>query len=820
MNIRPNCHLDHISPIWRVLGWVLSLMLVLSVWAWNIPSGNAEEDLPLYSDSLHSSATSAPAESPKETADITVPSPDPEPSPESEPPEETAGLFDEFNSSKTNQITVADGFPCVEGEAIIQFRTSLTDYGVKQALSATDTVSSDIIQKNLHVVQIPEGQTIEQYIGEIKEQPGVVYAQPNYVYYLDDDERILIPDGAGEVGRGLETITNDSYLGYQWYLDKINAYEAWDATMGDAGVHVAVIDTGADLTHPDLAGRILFQTDVVDTETDAEDDNGHGTHVAGIIAATANNNEGIAGVASNTSLIVVDVFDTNGSKWWATTQAIVEGISYARSNGADVINLSLGSYTNDFAEENAVNVAVNAGVVVISSAGNDNTANMHYPSDLDSVISVIATDWDDNKASYSNYGQQKDISAPGGDSEQPPQSYIISTYPASLVGTGYQPYAWMAGTSMASPVVSGVVALMLSAHPGLTVEEVKERLYDSATDLGTAGRDNNYGYGRVDAYKAVCGVYVRFDSGGGSAVDAQLIEPGEKAAAPLRIPLKDGNPHGYIFGGWYKEPAGINAWRFASDAVTEETTLYAKWEDWVSQKDVVSGGKLKRTYYLNNGWPSQIREYFGADDTTGIYRIHYYTDGLRTSYRVFYENGNLKNIIELHSNGSASKANYFNTNGVRTSYKLYDTAGRMTHYVECYSNGSASKVNYYNVSNGLRTSFKLYDTSGRMTHYAECYSDGVSAKKLNYYNVSTGVRTSFKQYDTAGCMTHYAECYSDGVRARKINYYNPATGIRTSYKTYRTDGSTICWVQCDSGGKPQTATYYDENGNTVKIVRY
>jgi hypothetical protein len=107
-----------------------------------------------------------------------------------------------------------------------------------------------------------------------------------------------------------------------------------------------------------------------------------------------------------------------------------------------------------------------------------------------------------------------------------------------------------------------------------------------------------------------------------------------------------------------------------------------------------------------------------------------------------------------------------------------------------------------------------------MTHYALYHTDGVKTKNLYYYNVSTGKRTSYKLYDTGGRMTHYALYYSDGVKIKKLNYYNVSTGIRKAYKTYRTDGSLSCYVKCDSKGKPTVATYYDEEGNVIKVVQY
>ena len=388
----------------------------------------------------------------------------------------------------------------------------------------------------------------------------------------------------------------------------------------------------------------------------------------------------------------------------------------------------------------------------------------------------------------------------------------------SVTGAGGFPSTFY-GTSAAAPHVAAIAAVLKSRFPTTSNASIKSMLYNNAVDLGSSGRDNTYGYGRADALVAINYWNVIFDCQGGSSVSTQLIKTGEKAIVP-RIPLRDGSPHGYIFDGWYKESGCTNVWSFGSDAVTADTTLYAKWIDWVAQRDEIVGGKLQRTYYLANGRPSRIDEYFGADDTTGIYRIHYYTDGLRTSYRVYYENANLQTVVELYSNGNAMKVYYFNTAGVRTTYKLLDSAGRMTHYAECYSSGQAKKVSYYNVSTGKRTSYKLFDTAGRMTHYAECYPDGIKAKKVSYYNVSTGKRTAYKLYDTAGRMTHYAICYPDGVKAQKLNYYNVSTGIRTAYKTYRTDGSVSCYVECDSRGNPKKATYYDEKGNVIKVVNY
>lgn len=233
-------------------------------------------------------------------------------------------------------------------------------------------------------------------------------------------------------------------------------------------------------------------------------------------------------------------------------------------------------------------------------------------------------------------------------------------------------------------------------------------------------------------------------------------------------------------------------------------------------------GQLHYVYYNPDSSISREVIYYGVNDSSNIQKINYYTDGIRTSYRLFNESGNLRNLVELYSGGQTKKINYYNTSsGNRYAYKLYDTSGRMTHYIFTYSNGKKpEKTNYYDVVTGKRTSYKLYDTQGRTTHLISCHPDGAKPEKTNYYNVSTGIRTSYKLYDTKGRTTRYAICYSDGVKAKKMNCYNVNTGIRWGYKTYRTNGTCSCYVKCDSEGKPSVATYYDEDGNVTKVERY
>lgn len=497
---------DRTIPAARVLALLLALLLALAVLGISPGVACAEEP-------------AKPDVAPSETSTEVSPLPEPE-EPEAEDalmaaaaPAEAAPLLEPAETGNDAlAVTTVGGFPCVSGEVLVQFRRSASDADVQAALASVDAEDPEEIVNNLHVVEVPEGETIPGYIETLEEQPNVLFAQPNYVYY-QADTNVVPASGLSEDRSPIDLPIdppNDAYLAYQWYLAKIGAYTAWNTTMGDSGVRVAVLDTGADLDHPDLVGRIVAQTDVVDNDGSAEDDNGHGTHVAGIIAATANNNIGVAGVAPGVSLIIVDVFHIDGAgKHKATTASIAAGIYYALEEGADIINLSLGGYQVDTAERNAIDAAAAAGVMVVAAAGNDNTSATIYPGDLSSVICVTATGPNDERAPYSNYGPAKDIAAPGGNGtyakNEQPVGWMLSTYPMidPITGEDTSGFAWVRGTSSAAPVVSGVVALMLSADPSLSVDDVKSKLYNSAADLGAKGKDDYFGNGRVNAASAV-----------------------------------------------------------------------------------------------------------------------------------------------------------------------------------------------------------------------------------------------------------------------------------------------------------------------------
>jgi thermitase len=281
-----------------------------------------------------------------------------------------------------------------------------------------------------------------------------------------------------------QLVTDDPYWAYQWGPQKIEADWAWNTTIGDPSVLVAVVDTGICYTHPDLAANYVpLGYDWVNMDSDPWDDHGHGTHCAGIIAAVLNNGVGIAGLAQ-VRVMAEKVLDSGGGGTW---DAVANGIINATDSGADIISMSLGGYGDSELVHEAVKYAYDAGVLVIAAAGNDNTNMKLYPAGYDEVIAVAATDQYDNKAGFSNWGDWIELAAPGVD--------IYSTVP-----WGYESWS---GTSMATPHVSGVAALVWSRYPSNTRDWVRLWLRYAGDDLGDPGFDIYYGYGRANARKAV-----------------------------------------------------------------------------------------------------------------------------------------------------------------------------------------------------------------------------------------------------------------------------------------------------------------------------
>ena len=305
---------------------------------------------------------------------------------------------------------------------------------------------------------------------------------------------------------------NDPDFDKQWALRKVGALCAWDRTTGSAEVIVAIVDSGVDPTHPDLVDRLRTDGyDFVDNDSDPRDENGHGTHVAGIVAAVLNNNEGVAGLAPGVTILPVRVMDARGR---GSDRAIARGIRFSADKGAKVINLSLGATLTLNADEplalvnDAIVYAQQQGALVVVAAGNDavplpNAIAVDNPD----VLVVAATDERDRKAPFSNSGPWVAVSAPG--------VHILSTMPTYevfLTSDRLPPderfrrnYDYMSGTSQATPYVAALAALLFSANPDWSPAQVAETIRSNATNIRDLNPRFELGTGRIDACKSFGG---------------------------------------------------------------------------------------------------------------------------------------------------------------------------------------------------------------------------------------------------------------------------------------------------------------------------
>ncbi len=395
----------------------------------------------------------------------------------------------------------------LEDEILVKFKPSVSFDHVEAIVSSYQTKKVKRIPRiNVYVLKISSEYSVEEMVKAFQDNPYVEFAEPNYIAHI--------------------TITpNDDFFDYQYALHNkgqevspggpsgkvdadINAPEAWDEEKGKEDVIIAIIDTGIDLNHPDLKNKIYSSGyDFANNDPIAQDDHGHGTHCAGIVSADTNNKEGIAGVAWNCKLLPVKVMDKEG---YGKYSWISEGIIWASAQGADIINLSLGGEFPSDTLRAALQYAYNKGIVIVAAAGNEGKAVL-YPAAYDEYcLAVAATDYNDLRVSFltysweSNFGPEIDVSAPG--------VMILSTYPVSLTPSGYLPYAWGSGTSMAAPHVAGLAALLKSLKPWLTVQQIMDIIRYTCDDINSdnySGKDDYLGYGRINMEKAIVPIILK-----------------------------------------------------------------------------------------------------------------------------------------------------------------------------------------------------------------------------------------------------------------------------------------------------------------------
>ncbi len=316
-------------------------------------------------------------------------------------------------------------------------------------------------------VKIPANESIHSALKKYSSNNQVAYVEPNYIA-----KQFFTP--------------NDKFYSQEWNLSKIGASKAWDISKGGYGP-IAIVDTGVDAAHSDLKGEVLTGYNLINGSTGTNDDNGHGTHVAGIIAGITNNSNGIASIGFKGSILPVKVLDASGAGTYAD---VANGIIYAADHGAKVINLSLGGAASSDTLQSAVSYAQSKGAIVVAAAGNNGDNSPVYPADYPGVVAVSATTPSDTLASFSSYGSHTFVGAPG--------TNIISTY-------NNGGYATMSGTSMAAPEVSGLLGLALSSG-NITDSTLLNDLKTTSDKVGPYPYNSNgwnqyFGYGRIDAAK-------------------------------------------------------------------------------------------------------------------------------------------------------------------------------------------------------------------------------------------------------------------------------------------------------------------------------
>jgi thermitase len=358
---------------------------------------------------------------------------------------------------KSNQKTAME---FVEKELLVKFKLGKNEKGNAEIKKIGAKVLEKLSKIDISRLSLPKGMTVERAVEVLSKLNIVEFAEPNYIQHTTSGP-------------------NDPKYDEQWGLKTIRAYSGWGIHTGRSNTVIAIVDTGVDLNHPDLKNKLVKGYNFVEDNDTPMDDDSHGTHCAGIAAASTNNGVGVAGVCPNCSVMPVRVLGSDGS---GTTSTVSNGIIYAADHGAAVISMSLGSPSASSTLDDAVKYAAKKGVVIVAAAGNDGVDLPFYPAYLEPCIAVGSTvQYTDERSSFSNYGDWVDIAAPG--------SSIMSTIPGN--------YGLKSGTSMAAPFVSGLAALMVSCSHA-SPDKIRKAMTGSAVPVG-----DWVSSGRIDVPKAL-----------------------------------------------------------------------------------------------------------------------------------------------------------------------------------------------------------------------------------------------------------------------------------------------------------------------------
>ncbi|PKR79781.1 hypothetical protein CW751_13185 [Brumimicrobium salinarum] len=619
--------------------------------------------------------------------------------------------------------------------------------------------------KNVFRIKFQEISEVDRIIEVLSAHPNIEYAEKIPLL-----KNTLVP--------------NDTYYqSYQWSLPQVNAETAWDISTGNSSIKVAIVDDAVETTHDDLSSVIYTNTgeipnngidddnngyvddyrgyDVANDDTDPDPDGpsyGHGTHVAGISGAATNNGGGVASIGNGVSIIPVKA--TNSA---SVVSHGYEGIYYAMSLNADVINMSWGGSGYSTTAENLINAAYNNGSILVAAAGNDDVSTVFYPAGFSNVIAVASTDNSDNKSSFSNYGSWIDVSAPG--------SGIVST----VIGNSYD---YKSGTSMASPMVAGLAGLILSHNSGLTQSEVKDCILNTAADLNALNPSysGELGAGRIDALAAM------------NCVDATLANP----------------PN--------------------TDFLADITTITEGQN--VNYTDLTSGNPTSWTWTFSGGTPGTFTGQNPPAityNTAGTYNVTLETSnayGTDTETKTAYINVNALSGCDTISNTIASDANSIYTFGPGNGYIFGDNLLKFKYVADRFSSYGPTNVtgavfNFVEASytsSASKITIKVWEDAGGEPGTnvyskdvliediaANITSTGFFPTNINFdspVNISTNdFFVGFEMYDVHGdtvVLSSSSDLSSDPGRSNSaFSFVDPANNPQSTLTGWNEIGSFI-----------------------------
>lgn len=382
------------------------------------------------------------------------------------------GTQEEFPPKEafSNPSTAEASTPAKEDEIIVKYKDTVPE-AEQQKIEATEEVKVEkkVDELDTKVLQTTADKNSHEMLSEFRQDYSdkIEYAELN-----GRMEPLYTP--------------NDPEYPSQWGLPKIQAPSGWDITKGSNSVTVAVLDTGVNSSHPDLANKIVTGYNTVDNNTDLTDLNGHGTLMMGIAGAQTGNALGVAGVGIETKIMMLRI--SNNAYGWAYWSDMAEAIIWAADHGAKVLSISFGGTTPSSTLQSAIDYAYGKGVFIAASAGNSNSSTPSYPAASNHVVAVGATDQNDAKASFSNYGSWVDVTSPG-----------VSIRSTNMSGS----YSSVSGTSPACPFVAGLASLLLAQNSRLTPDQIESAIENNTDDLGSTGRDDIFGWGRINVSKTL-----------------------------------------------------------------------------------------------------------------------------------------------------------------------------------------------------------------------------------------------------------------------------------------------------------------------------